>query len=184
MRLLAMTLVSALVAASTAAQEPALEPGTRVRLRAAGVFQELRLPAKQIQGRLLDSSDGFLVVQPDGSPSSVSLPRESIARLDVEYRRSRGKRIARAAAIGTAVGAALGFTYVRVRGCSKNDWLELCGPVSAGYSVALGGIGGVLGVVAGASEPLEAWRPSRWPVSPAASQPRAGGVRAAFSVRF
>ncbi len=147
--------------------------------------------ARRITGTLLDAAADTITVRLEGRDTIVTLPRASVARVQVsEGLRSRGSSAARGAKVGVLVGGGLGA----LAGVLSGD--DTCSPSTSPYDspyapdfsclfsytkgemVVIGGtvfgvLGAAAGALVGATTPDEIWR----------TAPELGG-RKAVSVGF
>ncbi len=170
-----------LLATSAAAQHVRdLQPGATVRIRAAGA-------ERPYEGRLVSLSRDSLVLALAGEGDSrVALPRESVARAWIATSQHRetlaGLGIGFLA--GAAVGAALGaLAYQPCTG----DFCILDfgrGGEAAMAGVLLGGVGLVLGGIAGYCTHGQNWEPALLPLTTVSRTPAGHGVALAVRVRL
>jgi hypothetical protein len=158
-RLSRLAVVAAVLAPASLVRAQTVEapvPGARVRVTAPSIAINHR-PAYLVARR----GDTLHVLL--RGPDTVAVPVSAITRLEV----SRGTRRpwARDGLVGLAAGATLGFVGAAVFVENRQDCTgrALCGN-ERGFAMfgmsLVGGIGGgVLGVIVGASSPVDRWAP-------------------------
>lgn len=152
---------------------PELQPGTRVRIRAASVAD------KQLTGKITSrTSDAFVVAGERGEGFTV--PFAALSEVSV----SRGVSHARGALTGAMWGGGLGLGVGLVFAAVPNSEREsqsfyTLGPPSAAQGVVIGTASGlVIGSLLGALEGREEWERLRVPVLVTLlPMPRGAGLR-------
>jgi hypothetical protein len=154
-------------------QSPSTSPlttGTRVRVTARGDGPERRLvgPLRTFDGEAL-------TLIPEGSADHVTVPRETITRIEV----SRGSRSR--AGRGALIGAVLGLAAIAIAESTRGENYEA--PDNYGLIVAGSIAGGaVVGAGVGALMRSEKWEAQPWAVGP--GRRAAGPVSVKVTLRF
>ena len=128
-----------------------LAPGARVRLYAS---QTADGRYGRFVGRIVRWVPDSLTLKPEDD-LPVVVPVASITRLEV----SRGRRSnwAEGAGIGLLVGAATGAIVFGLASGDCEGWCFTAESAAAAGAVVFGGLGGVIGLIAGASTTTERW---------------------------
>ena len=149
-KLLTLTVVVGLLPVRLPAQAPpAIGVGARIRVWTPDM--------RKVTGRVEASTADLLVVQPDGTTASVSLPVASLSRIDISRglpsrAHSAWTRARWGALIGAVPGAiSLGLQHEQVGGGSSAARAAALGAWSGGL------FGGLIGAVVGAARPGEDW---------------------------
>ena len=135
-----LVLASTLVPKAWAAEDhPAL--GDTLRAYVAG---------GRVEGTLVTTDGQTLTLR--GTREESVVPFDSITRLDVKTRTSRGRHAGRGALLGAGLGFLIGFVATPEGGCENGRNCNL----EAG--TILGGFGSGLGALVGAALPTTRWR--------------------------
>jgi hypothetical protein len=133
---------------------PAVEPGTRVRVRLPELqYQESARRGHLLRGRVMGLARDTLYLEITDSVGPLAVPRSLIQRLDL----SRGvpSRVANALRQGAISGVLWGLTLVLVNEMDDT-------PRGAGETALIGGgIGFATGAILGAIFPRERWKSVR-----------------------
>ncbi len=128
-----------------------VSPGDRVRVNAPMVSSD------PLVGSLVELTADTCVVTPEYAATAVRYPMVSITEFEV----SQGLRsnTLRGLGIGFAAGATLGIVWGLIEGDDPEGLLSFtAGEKAALGAVVFGGIGGIVGAVAGALTKTERWR--------------------------
>jgi hypothetical protein len=163
---------AASVRAAAAQAVSTITAGTRIRVTAPGALS----PAAQ-SGRLLSLRPDSLVLQPDGSASSLVVPHASITELDVsDGRHTRtGRGLAIGLLVGAGAGAGIGAATYTAPHCANGNFAQCLGESIAdaggrgGRALVCGLLGGISGTVVGGlighAHSTERWRRLDGPVA-------------------
>lgn len=115
-------------------------------------------PGARLTGRLVAIDDYGVVVRFDGHRAPFRVPREVVARLEVN--RGGRRNVLKSVGIGFGVGALAGVAIGMASGDDPEGLLAFsAGEKAAVFGVGLGVIGAVVGAVAGISERAPRWEP-------------------------
>ena len=161
---------------SAAAQQAPAAPGARVRVWTQADAKG-RPSGPKRTGRVTSISADTVVLQPEGSAGTTSIPLTSVTRLDVSHGPERWSRSAlRGGAIGATVGALLGVLTqlgpldTDAPECSRGQFFCDTERDFVFVAVSLGGIGAAAGAVIGIARGGERWErlpvPGRFSIAP------------------
>lgn len=163
-------------------QTPAVAPGARIRVTA---------PARALERyvtTILEVRGDSIVIGTPGDSHAVELAH--ITALDIST--GTGTQAAKGAVMGLAIGAVTGAVIgaVRYKECIPQEFLDclLASDSRASEAIAggavLGGVGLVIGVVAGALNRTDRWESVDLPVQFAVIPMRSGGLGVALRRSF